>query len=99
MGLTSSEQDLLISMLENPLTKSAQKIYKNDKNFYISIWKFRDAELVKCIGEKEIGSKRKQKVWALKLDGIIVARILIKLNSIEKSGLGKKKYLPELPEK
>lgn len=76
MTLTVSEQRLIFSMLNNPITSKTQKIYKNKVSFYRAIWKLRDMELVTC---KEITqSHKKIKIWSLTIDGVFLARILKK---------------------
>jgi len=74
--ITKKEQELLVSMLEKPITFKTQNIFKNRCSFYRAIWKLRDMELV-YPRQIEVNG-RKVKEWRLRLDGVFLARILKK---------------------
>ena len=74
--LTKKEQLLLIQMADAPVNFRTQKIYKNRVSFYRAVWKLRDKELVANSDIKIDG--RQAKEWHLRLDGKLLAKILVK---------------------
>jgi len=63
-------------MLQKPITSSNQNLYKQKLSFYKATWKVKDRELIKYKSFEVNGKKIKE--WRLTLDGMILARILIK---------------------
>jgi hypothetical protein len=74
--LTMTQQKLLISMLNRPVSSKDRKFYRHVVNFYEAVWKFRDMGLATNTVIDANG--RKRKLWKLTLDGVIVARVLSK---------------------
>jgi hypothetical protein len=68
---------LLVAMLKGPVTSRTQKAYANRVSFYKSIWKLRDAEVIRS-RELQVDDE-KIKEWSLNLDGTLLARMLAKM--------------------
>jgi hypothetical protein len=81
MTLTLLEQKLIIEMGKKPLTSMGQKVYASRVSFYKSMWKMRDADIVRFVDLK-VGD-RHVKEWRLTMDGQLLALIISKTDGVK----------------